>query len=164
MSVREENIVVLEEDTQKGRYLTFKLDKETFGIEIIHVIEIIGIQNITIIPEMPEFMKGIINLRGKIIPLMDVRIRFRKEAKDYNDRTCIIVVDINGMSMGLIVDSVAEVLSIPEEETVDPPQLNNGYPNRYIKKIGKVGEDVKLLLDCNKLITEGLLEEQNNAI
>lgn len=162
MSEKEE--LIYEEDTQKGRYLTFKLDRETFGIEILYVIEIIGIQTITLIPEMPEYIKGIINLRGKIIPLMDVRIRFKKEEKDYNDRTCIIVVNINEISLGLIVDSVAEVLSISEENTVDPPQLNRGYSNHYIKKIGKVGEDVKLLLDCNKLITEGLIDEINNAI
>jgi purine-binding chemotaxis protein CheW len=163
MSDKERNEAEYEEDTQRGRYLTFKLDKETFGIEIRHVIEIIGIQAVTEIPEMPEYMKGIINLRGKIIPLMDVRIRFRKEARDYNDRTCVIVVDINGMSIGLIVDSVAEVLSIPERDTVDPPQLNSGDSNRYINKIGKVGDDVKLLLDCNRLITEGLFEDLNQV-
>ncbi|MDF2513034.1 MAG: CheW protein [Herbinix sp.] len=159
MSERIIKLEQAEEDTQKGRYLTFALDNETYGIEIQHVIEIIGIQAITLIPEMPDYIKGIINLRGKIIPLMDVRIRFKKAAKEYNDRTCVIVVDIDQMSVGLIVDRVSEVLTIADENIVEPPQMNMGYPNRYLKKIGKVGSEVKLLLDCNKLLTE---EEQIN--
>ena len=147
------------EDSQKGRYLIFALGKEMYGIEIQHIIEIIGIQTITTIPDMPEYIKGIINLRGKIIPLMDVRIRLNKEAKDYNDRTCVIVVDVNDESIGLIVDSVSEVLSIPEQDTVEPPVISNGNINRYIKKIGKVGTEVKLLLDCSKLFTEDILND-----
>lgn len=153
-----ENSLEIEEDTQKGRYLTFSLGKETYGIEIKYVIEIIGIQNITEIPELPKYIKGIINLRGKIIPVMDVRIRFKKEPREYNDRTCVIVVDINNISIGLIVDSVAEVLTIPEVDIVEPPQMNRGFNNRYIKNIGKVGNDVKLLLDCEKLLTEEEIE------
>lgn len=165
----EKNIVVdgtneIEEDTQKGRFLTFVLGKETYGIEIKYVTEIIGIQAITEIPQLPEYVKGIINLRGKIIPVMDVRLRFKKEPKEYNDRTCVVVIDINEISIGLIVDSVAEVISIPDENIVDPPQMNKGFSNRYIKSIGKVGNDVKLLLDCEKLLTENELEELNEAI
>ncbi|QHQ62752.1 chemotaxis protein CheW [Anaerocolumna sedimenticola] len=150
--------VEMEEDTQKGRYLTFSLGKESYGIEIQYVMEIIGIQSITEIPELPDYVKGIINLRGKIIPVMDVRLRFKKEAKSYNDRTCIIVVDIKNISIGLIVDGVSEVLTIPEQEIVDPPEMNKGF-NRYIKKIGKVGNDVKLLLDCEKLLSEDELND-----
>jgi len=129
-----ENSLEMEEDTQKGKFLTFYLDKECYGIEIKYVTEIIGIQAITEIPELPEYVKGIINLRGKIIPLMDVRLRFKKEPREYNDRTCVIVVDIKGVSLGLIVDSVAEVLTIPEQDIVEPPQMNKGFNNRYIKK------------------------------
>lgn len=153
-----------EEDTQKGRFLTFSLGKETYGIEIRYVTEIIGIQAITEIPELPEYIKGIINLRGKIIPVMDVRLRFKKEPRAYNDRTCVIVIDIKDISIGLIVDSVSEVLSIPEEDIVEPPQMNKGFNNRYIKKIGKVGSDVKLLLDCEKLLTEDELESLSGAL
>ena len=98
--VAEENLE-LEEDTQKGRYLTFGLGNEAYGIEIEHVTEIIGIQAITELPELPEYIRGIINLRGKIIPVMDVRLRFKKEFREYNDRTCIIVIDISGISIGL---------------------------------------------------------------
>lgn len=159
-----ETTMDLEEDTQKGRFLTFLLGRETYGIEIKYVTEIIGIQAITDIPELPEYVKGIINLRGKIIPVMDVRLRFRKEAKEYNDRTCVIVIDINDISIGLIVDSVSEVLTIPEQSIVEPPKMNKGSNNRYIKNIGKVGSDVKLLLDCEKLLTEDELEGLSEAL
>lgn len=159
-----QEILDQEEDTQKGRFLTFILGKETYGIEIKHVTEIIGIQAITEIPELPEYIKGIINLRGKIIPVMDVRLRFKKEPKEYNDRTCVIVIDIKDISVGLIVDSVSEVLTILEEDIVEPPQMNKGFNNRYIKRIGKVGNDVKLLLDCEKLLTEDELENLCEAL
>lgn len=158
------DFVEMEEDTQKGRFLTFSLGKESYGIEIKYVTEIIGIQSTTEIPELPEYVRGIINLRGKIIPVMDVRLRFKKEAREYNDRTCIIVVDISDMLIGLIVDSVSEVLTIPEQDIVEPPQMNKGFNNSYIKNIGKVGNDVKLLLDCEKLLNEDELEDINEAL
>lgn len=154
----------VEEDTQKGRYLTFSIGKESYGIEIKYVTEIIGIQAITEIPELPDYVKGIINLRGKIIPVMDIRLRFKKEAKEYNDRTCVIVVDINELSIGLIVDTVTEVLTIADEDIVSPPEMNKGMNNRYIKQIGKVGEEVKLLLDCNKLLTEDEIDELSETL
>ena len=144
----------LVEDTQKGRFLTFAIGKEVYGIEIKYVTEIINIQKITEVPELPEYIKGIINLRGKIIPVLDVRLRFRKEAKEYNDRTCIVVVDIEDISVGLIVDSVSEVTSITENDIVPPPDTNTGFNNRYIKGIGKVGDEVRLLLDCGKLLSD----------
>lgn len=155
---------VLEEDTQKGRYLTFTLGKETYGLEIRYVTEIIGIQAITELPELSEHVKGIINLRGKIIPVMDVRLRFRKEFCEYNDRTCIIVININEISVGLIVDSVSEVLSIDEQDIVEPPKMNKAFQNRFIKNIGKVGSDVKLILDCEKLLSEDEMVEIEEAI
>lgn len=147
-----------EEDTQKDRYLIFLLGNEFYGVEIRYVTEIIGLQAITEIPELPEYIRGIINLRGKIVPVMDVRLRFKKEALEYNDRTCVIVVEVGDISMGLIVDQVAEVLTIPEEEIVDPPQVNRGS-SRYIRKIGKAGSSVKLLLDCERLLTDYEAEE-----
>lgn len=162
-NLNEDNLESIE-DTQKGRYLTFSLGRETYGIEIKYVTEIIGIQTITEIPQLPEYVKGIINLRGKIIPVMDVRLRFRKEPREYNDRTCVIVVDINDISIGLIVDNVAEVLTILDEDIVEPPKMNNGTNNKYIKNIGKVGESVKLLLDCEKLLSEDELEDLSGAM
>lgn len=159
-----ESTMEMEEDTQKNRFLTFSLGKESYGIDIKYVIEIIGIQSITEIPELPEYVKGIINLRGKIVPVIDVRLRFKKDEKKYNDRTCVIVVDINNISIGLIVDSVAEVVTIPEEDMVEPPQVNTGANNRYIKKIGKIGNEVKLLLDCEKLLLEDEIDVISESI
>ncbi len=142
-----------EEDTQQDKFLTFSIGNETYGIEIRIVTEIIGIQPITEVPEVPEYVKGIINLRGKIIPVMDIRLRFKKEFREYNDRTCVIVVDVRDLSLGFIVDGVSEVIAIPEENIVPPPSLKASH-NKYIKGIGKVGEEVKLLLDCDKLFNE----------
>ena len=159
-----QNLLEQEEDTQKGRFLIFTMGNEMYGIEIRFVTEIIGIQTITEVPELPQYIRGIINLRGKIIPVMDVRLKFKKPFRDYNDRTCIIVVDINDISIGLIVDRVLEVLSIQDDSIVSPPEVNKGLGNRYIKGIGKVGNEVKLLLDCEKLITEGELEDLNAAL
>jgi len=158
VSVQMERILEDAEDTQKGKYLTFVIQNEGYGIEIQYVTEIIGMQKITEVPDLPEFLRGIINLRGKIIPVMDVRLRFKKPVIAYNDRTCVVVVDINEISVGLIVDTVAEVLDIKDEDVVDPPETMMGSANRYIKGIGKTGNGVTLLLDCNKLLKE---EEMN---
>ncbi len=149
-----DNYQEIEEDTLKDRFLTFSIEREFYGIEVRYIIEIIGMQPITEIPKLPGYVKGIINLRGKIIPVMDIRLRFKKEPKEYNDRTCIIVVDIGDLSIGLIVDSVSDVLTIPEQDIVEPPSINKGFSNRYIKKIGKINNEVKLLLDCNKLLSD----------
>ena len=142
------------EDTQKGKFLTFSVGKEAYGIEIKFVTEIIGIQDITEVPELPNYVKGIINLRGKIIPVIDVRIRFKKEPKQYNDRTCIVVIDIKEISVGLIVDNVAEVINIDDSNIVPPPDIKTGFHSRYVRGIGKVGNEVKLLLDCDKLLND----------
>lgn len=142
---------IMEDDTLGNRFLTFQLDKEVYGIEIRYVTEIIGILSITEVPEMPEYIRGIINLRGRIIPVMDVRLRFKKKAKEYNDRTCVIVVNVNELSIGLIVDSVSEVISIPESDIVAPPDLGKDG-DKFIRGVGKAGNEVKLLLDCEKLL------------
>ncbi len=155
---RAEEFLDEEEDTQKGKFLTFVLGNESYGIGIEFVTEIIGILPITEVPELPAYIRGIINLRGKIIPVMDIRLRFKKEFREYNERTCIIVIDIMDNSVGLIVDSVAEVTNIAEEDIVPPPSLNTGFSNRYIKGIGKVGNEVKLLLECEKLLSKDELE------
>lgn len=147
-----------EEDTQKGKYLTFILGNESYGIGIEYVTEIIGILPVTEVPELPVFIRGIMNLRGRIIPVMDMRLRFKKEFVEYDERTCIIVVDIKENSVGLIVDSVSEVTNIADEDIVDQPMLSSGVSNKYIKSIGKVGNEVKLLLDCEKLLTQNELD------
>lgn len=156
---RVEEIDEFEEDTQKNKYLTFTLGNEAFGIEILFVTEIIGLQQITEVPDLPEYVKGIINLRGKIIPVMDMRSRFKKELREYDERTCIIVVDIGEISIGLIVDRVSEVVDIPEESVSEPPKVNKNSQNKYVKGIGKIGDSVKLILDCEKLLSENEMEE-----
>ena len=149
-----ENAEIME-DTQKNRFLTFAVGKEIYGIEIMHVTEIIGIQSITAVPELPDYLKGIINLRGKIIPVMDVRLRFKKEPRTYDDRTCVIVIDVESSPIGLIVDNVAEVLTIQDTDIVEPPRLKNGFGgSNFVNRIGKTGNEVKLLLDCSKLLSE----------
>jgi len=163
MAEMREGEVEMEEDTQKGKYLTFLLDKEVYAIEIKYVTEIIGFQPITEVPELPDYIKGIINLRGKIIPVMDVRLRFKKQPAEYNDRTCIIVIDVQNISVGLIVDNVSEVLSISDDSIVPPPEISRGTENRYIKAIGKVENDVKLILDCNKLLSDKDVENLDHV-
>jgi len=140
------------EDTQEDKFLTFFLGQEEYGIEIRNVTEIIGIQNITEVPDMPPYVKGVINLRGKVIPVVDVRIRFGLEERPYDDRTCIIVINVNNQSVGLIVDRVSEVLDIPKSEVEPPPKVAGGESNRFIQGMGKVDERVKILLNANQLL------------
>ncbi|MGI5936505.1 MAG: chemotaxis protein CheW [Oscillospiraceae bacterium] len=140
------------EDAQRGRYLTFLIGSQTYGLEIRYVTEIIGMQPLTVMPEMPFYFKGIINLRGIVIPLMDVRLRFGKQEREYDDRTCVIVINFFDIFIGLIVDSVSEVLTIADENVLELPKSMSG--NRYLKNLGKSGDDVILLLDCEKLLME----------
>ena len=142
---------IMEEDNLGDRYLTFQLDEEIYGIDLKYVKEIVGMQAITAIPDTPDYIRGIINLRGKIIPVMDVRLRFMKELKEYNERTCVIVVNVDDQSTGLIVDSVSEVISIPEEEIAAPPEMGK-EGNKFIRGVGTSGNEVKLLLNCEKLL------------
>lgn len=153
------DIEALEEDTLKGRFLSFSFGEEIFALEIKYVTEIVGIQPITPVPEVPDYVKGIINLRGKVIPVIDMHIRFRRPVTDYNDRTCIIVVDIKDTSVGLIVDNVDEVLSISDAKIAPPPDSRVGIQNRYIEGIGMVENKVILLLDCSKLLTDDELQQ-----
>lgn len=139
------------EDTLQGRYLTFLVDGEALGLEIGYVKEIIGIQPIARLPDAPEYVKGIINLRGKIIPVIDMRLKFQKQPAEYTDRTCVIVVDTGDRTAGLIVDQVTEVLRIEQNNIVPPPDLSSGASG-YIKGIGKSDGQVKLLLDTEMLL------------
>ena len=148
-----------DEDTQKDKYLTFNLAGEEYGIDIAYVTEIIGIQKITEVPDMPNFIKGVINLRGKIIPVMDVRLRFNMSEREYEERTCIVVVDINGTAVGLVVDQVSEVADIPESQVEAPPETGKGKSSCYLKGMGKVGEEVKILLNAGKLLRDEELQD-----
>ncbi|MBO5459305.1 MAG: purine-binding chemotaxis protein CheW [Lachnospira sp.] len=149
------NEVSEEEDTQKGKYMTFKSGHEYFGIEIKYINEIIGMQKITAIPEVENYIKGLINLRGKIIPVIDVRIRFNQEPFEYTDRTCIIIINVKSTVVGLIVEKIAGVENIEESDIEPPPTLSMGnVKNKYVYGLGKTGDSVKLLLDPEKLIKD----------
>ena len=152
-----------DEDTMKDKYLTFHLAGEDYGLDIAFVTEIIGIQKITEVPDMPNFVKGVINLRGKVIPVMDVRLRFHLPERDYDERTCIVVVDINGTSVGLVVDQVNEVADIPEKDVEPPPRSAKGASSRYLKGMGKVEEEVRILLNVDKLLYDEELEQLAGA-
>ncbi|HMB15831.1 MAG TPA: chemotaxis protein CheW [Pelovirga sp.] len=143
------------EDTQKDKYLTFHLAGEDYGIEICYVIEIIGIQSITEVPDMPAFIRGVINLRGKVIPVMDVRARFKLSARDYDDRTCIIVINVDATEVGLVVDEVSEVADIPEGQVEPAPRTSKNSDNSYIQGMGKMNNRVIILLDVHKLLFSG---------
>lgn len=147
-----EDAMLDNEDTQKDKYLTFHLAGEDYGIEIRYVIEIIGIQTITDVPDMPAFIRGVINLRGKVIPVMDVRARFELPSRDYDDRTCIIVVNIDGTEVGLVVDEVSEVADIPIANVEPPPKTGRKDGGQYIQGMGKIGKAVKILLDVQELL------------
>lgn len=153
---------VLDQDTQKGKYMTFKSGDEYFALGIQYVNEIIGFQKITVIPETADYIKGLINLRGKIIPVIDVRLRFKQPQFEYNDRTCIIVIDVKSTVVGLIVETIAEVVTIDEENILPPPSIGRGdkVQSKYVYGIGKVGDSVKLLLDPDKLLND----EELNAL
>ena len=144
----------IDEDTQKDKYLSFRMGVEDYGIEIRHIIEIIVLQEITKVPDMPDFIIGVINLRGNVISVMDIRKRFNLESREYDERTCIIVVQINEISVGLIVDTVNEVIDLPEKQIDPPPKTHSGIRSNYIQGMGKVGNNVKILLDIEKILYE----------
>jgi purine-binding chemotaxis protein CheW len=152
------------EDTQKDMFLTFLIGEVTYGIDISLVTEIVGLQPITELPDLPGYLKGIINLRGRIIPVLDVRLRFKQAARDYNERTCIIIVTSGGLNLGLIVDTVAEVVNIPETDIEAPPAMQGVTANPFIKAIAKVEDQVKLLLNCDRLLTGEIAEQLSEAI
>ena len=149
----------LEDDAQRGKFMTFRTGKEYFGINISYDNEIIMMQPITAIPEAEDYIKGLINLRGKIIPVIDVRTRFKMEPQEYTDRTCIIVINVKTTVIGLIVEQIAEVDTISEDDIV-PPSLGHKEHehNKYVYGLARTGDSVKLLIDPEKLIKDEDLE------
>ncbi len=147
------------EDIRHGKYMTFQVGTDFFGIELKYVNEIIQMQPVTPIPEVEHFIKGLINLRGKIIPVIDVADRFGKESFEYNDRTCVIVIEVKGIEVGLIIENIAEVVSIDAENILPPPTVGHGSTqSKFIHGIGKIGDEVKLLLDPVKLLSDDALD------
>lgn len=144
-------------DDLNGRFLTFYIGNTIYGIELLHVIEIISIEPVTRVPGVPAYIKGIFNLRGKVVPVIDVRLKFNQEERPYDDKTCIIVVTIHDMQVGLIVDSVSEVVTIGKEERTTPPDLGSGTTDRYLRSIAKIGNRIILNIDCEKFFQNDLL-------
>ncbi|MDE6024952.1 MAG: chemotaxis protein CheW [Lachnospiraceae bacterium] len=152
-------------DNEKGKYMTFKSGNEYFGLAIQYVNEIIQMQEITAIPETEDYIKGLINLRGKVVPVIDVRLRFKQKPLEYNDRTCIIVINVKSTVVGLIVEKIAEVVEINEDNILPPPKIGHTdkAQNKYVYGIGKVGNAVKLLLDPDKLLNDEDLSVMEQA-
>lgn len=140
-----------------GKYLTFVLGDETYGLEILKVQEIIGMMNVTHVPRTPAFVRGVINLRGKVIPVIDLRLKFDMEGREDTDRTCIIVVqvvrDSQTVTMGIIVDEVSEVLDIADGQIEAPPALGTAVETQFILGMGKIGQKVVMLLDIDRVLT-----------
>ena len=137
----------------EGKYLTFILNNEEYGLEILKVREIIGVMDITPVPQTPSFIKGIINLRGKVIPVVDLRLKFVMPEIEYTKETCIIVVDISNRLMGIIVDTVSEVLDIAAKDIEPTPSLGSDIKTDFILGMGKIKGKVKILLDIDRVLT-----------
>ena len=151
-----ETVTATQTATQKhygGKFLSFFLKQEEYGIEILKVQEIIKILPITRVPRTPEFVKGVINLRGKIIPVSDLRSKFGMEKREDTSETCIIVVQTKGLEIGVIVDKVSEVLDITDAEIEDVPSFGTDVSTDYLLGIGNTNGRVRLLLDIDKILT-----------
>ncbi len=141
-----------------GKYLSFSMAEEEYGIGILKVKEIIGMMNITVIPKTPEYVKGVINLRGKVIPVIDLRLKFDMPSVEFTERTCIIVVEVDSaggtLMIGIVVDSVSEVLNVRAENVEPPPEFGDSVDTGYILGMAKMDSGVKILLDISKVLGE----------
>lgn len=146
------------QDTLHGKYLVFFLDSQEFAIAIRYVVDIINIQPITPMPNVPGYIKGITNLRGKVIPIIDVRLRFSKEPQEYNDRTCIVVVELGDIQVGLVIDQVSEVCTFSDDQIAPPPAFNTSAEARFVQGIGKAANGIKLILDCRMVLDDALVD------
>ncbi|GJQ58780.1 MAG: purine-binding chemotaxis protein CheW [Candidatus Scalindua sp. AMX11] len=142
----------------EGKFLTFVINKEEYGIEILKVREIIGVIGITPVPQTPDYLKGVINLRGKVIPIIDLRLKFSMQEEEHKQETCIIVVEVNNAPIGIIVDNVSEVLDIRGEEVEDTPQFGHNIDTDYITGLGKAKEKIIILLDIEKVLSSEEIE------
>ena len=165
LAVRDRAIQKIED--REGKYLTFSLDREEYGIGILKVKEIIGMMRITPVPQTPEYVKGVINLRGKVIPVIDLRALFGMGRIDYTDRTCIVVVEtgqVEGrLQIGIVVDSVSEVTNIKGSDIEDAPAFGTSLDTNYILGMAKAGGSVKILLDIDRVLSTDELNLLRNA-
>ncbi len=138
---------------KEGKFLTFIIGEEVYGIEILKAREIIGLMDITTVPQTPDYMKGVINLRGKVIPVIDLRLKFSMQEEKHTQETCVIVVEVNNTSIGIIVDSVSEVSDIKGGEIEDAPSFGQSIDTSFILGLGKVKEKIIILLDIGKVLS-----------
>lgn len=147
---------------KEGKYLAFTLDREDYGIRILKVREIIGMMPITTVPQTPDFVLGVINLRGKVIPVVDLRVRFGMQPSAHNDRTCIVVVEFaqgsGAIPMGIVVDSVSEVFHIKENDIESTPSFGVQINTDFILGMAKIGDSIKILLDIDRVLSARDLE------
>ncbi len=150
------NTAVQTAENKEGKYLTFALGREEYGLEILKVREIIGYMEITAVPQVPMHVKGVINLRGQVIPVIDLRTQFGMEEVEVTEQTCIIVVEIiqgeQRVNTGIVVDRVQEVLDIPGGDIEDAPEFGSSVDTDFIRGMGKIGESVKILLDIDQVL------------
>src|SRR6056297_2981118 len=142
-----------DEEIQENKFLMCRIGEEDYGIDIRHVTDIIELQKITEVPDMPNYVKGVINLRGQVIPIIDLRLRFNMEQREYDDRTVITVVKIDDLSIGFIIDTATEVQEIPAADIDAAPNFKSGEDqNKFVSGLGKIGEEVKIILDVSRLV------------
>jgi purine-binding chemotaxis protein CheW len=155
-------------DARAGKYLTFQLAQEEFGIRVLKVREIMGLQEITAVPQTPAHIKGVINLRGKVVPVIDLRLKFGMPAAEYTQRTCIIVTQVRGEAgaafMGIVVDGVSEVLNLTGQEIEDTPDFGQDLAGQYLLGMAKVKGKVKILLDIDKVLSAQDLRNLNSIL
>ncbi len=145
-------------EVTEDKFLTFVLGSEEYGIEILRVREIIGLMDITIVPQTPDYMKGVINLRGKVIPVIDLRLKFSMQEEEHTQETCVIVAEVNNTSIGIIVDSVSEVLDIKSGEIEETPSLGQGIDTDFIMGLGKAEDKIIILLDIERVLSSEEME------
>lgn len=154
-------------DSLAGKYLTFILENEEYGIALLKVKEIIGMMPITTVPKTPQYVKGVINLRGKVIPVSDLRLRFEMPAAKYTERTCIIVVEIQGeastIQIGIVVDAVSEVMNIKADEVAEAPSFGTKVETDYILGMANMDGQVKILLDIDRVLTDDAMAKVEQA-
>ncbi len=139
---------------EKQQFVTFYLNEEAYAIEALSVQEIIELTNITKVPHLPGFLKGVINLRGTIVPVVDLKMKFGMHSEGYKKHTCVIVTEFTGGVMGLIVDAVSDVLAMSEETISEPPSFGARIKTEFIKGMGRFGDDLVIILDVDRVLTD----------
>lgn len=147
----------LDKDAVNGKYLTFWTDGQLYGMPIAVVLQIVGVPEITVVPEFPNYAKGFINLRGIITPVIDVRLRFSMEEKPHDEKTCIIVTNLNNKQIGFLVDAVDSVIDIDDEQISQPPTVKSFSSHNYLTGVAQLSQRIALLLDVSKLLDEETL-------